>query len=130
MRPPTLNRLQMNGGNLHEQSSEQNESDDDAPSQRTRAPRHSKAAYNSTAAKPANLSFYNDLPGWKAVLDSAKQKFCLHIAIVMAFPSIETDISIATGNITEAIADFRADNKQVPLDMSMFRYYRSSKPKA
>ena len=105
VRPPTLNHLQKNGSDFREQSpqpSEQNEPENDAPSQQTRAPRHLKVPYSPTTANPKNLSFYNALPGWKAVLASAKQKFHLHIAIVMGFPALETDLSVATGNITEA----------------------------
>ncbi|KAF8336051.1 hypothetical protein F5887DRAFT_920940 [Amanita rubescens] len=126
VRPPTLDHLEMSGADFRQQSpqlSEQDESGEDA--QRTRAPRHSKTPYKSGRPNPATMGFYTttDYPGWKTVLDNAKQKFRLQIAIVKPFPAIENHISIAAGCITEAIADFHADNKQFPVDMSVYKKY-------
>lgn len=126
VRLPTLDHPEMSGADLRQQSPQLTEQggsgDDDALGQRTRAPRHSKTPYKSGQLKPATMSFYTaaDYPGWKAVLDDAKQKFRLEIAIVKAFPAIENHVSIAAGCITEATADFRADNKHIPLDMCTF----------
>jgi adenylosuccinate synthase len=83
-----------------------------------RAPHHSKMPCN-LATKPENMSFYNEMPGWKVVLDNAKQNFCLQVAVVKLFPTIENHMSITIGCITETIAGFTEDNQWFPLNIGL-----------
>lgn len=49
--------------------------------------RYSKHSKGSIALKPTNMSFYPEL--WRKVLDLAKARMRLHVAVANAFPKIE-----------------------------------------
>lgn len=73
--------------------------------------------------KPCNMRFYTDKPGWLAVLESAKNKFWLHICTnVTAGPFLTTEhhSADAIACITEAMADFRKDNATIQLDNGIY----------
>ena len=127
VRPPLLDRLRQSGiqgpstGNEGKQGSAESDEGSNKESGTPlagRAPRHSKTAYGTVPSKPFHLRFYADLPGWVVVLESAKNKFRLHISTVNPFPVVEHHSATATACIAEAMADFHK-NSNATLDEGM-----------
>ena len=81
------------------------DSDEDVPINQ-RARRYSKRS-SDAAPKPTTMKYYP--PGWKAMLNMAKNKMRRHIALINAFPRREMDLKVASLIISNAIEEYKEE---------------------
>ena len=79
--------------------------------------RYSKHSKGSIALKPTNMSFYPEL--WRKVLDLAKARMRLHVAVANAFPKIEHAVDHECQEaLNEVLALFEGNGWEVEAGLS------------
>ncbi|RDB30299.1 hypothetical protein Hypma_007133 [Hypsizygus marmoreus] len=107
-RAPRLERLAVERTQDYPEDHSQADNSDSYPTQKKRAPRHSKG---TKPAHPTTLSYY---PGrWQEVQMRAKKKMGRYIFLHHAFPDRETDLHVARNFITEVLAEFEREGQKV-----------------
>lgn len=122
--PPGLDNLakaatrQFNQTAFEDQDEDENENDNDKDNQsdnensdengpiHRRARRYSKKSRDA-APKPTTMKYYP--PGWKAMLNIAKNKMRRHIALINAFPRRETDLKVASLIVSNTIEEYKEE---------------------
>ncbi len=119
MRPPRQSQLQESCANDHEAGVSGDSGDEEeTPGEAELA----ESPQSSVDNEPRHMRFYRQKPGWLRVLECAKNKFRLHICTnaITPFPTVEHHSAAATACITEAMSDFRNENKTTTLSDGIY----------